>query len=226
MRASTVLFSDLGTGNDVYVDSGFPAAWVMAGSGAPGGSFTGADQFTVAGSGSFSVSEINLAAQHIDADDPFNSTLNTFYASIFTDVSGSPGTEVSGAYWSESTPIEGGSCCSLLSIPGITGVTLNGGQSYFLVLGPLSLTDTSWDSIALNNQGVTGDHQFSRDGGVTCIDNGDSLPIGAFDVLGTPVATPEPRLMPLLLLGIGLAGALAAKRSREESRHTVKLQGG
>ena len=34
------------------------------------------------------------------------------------------------------------SCCSLVSVTGITGVTLNGGQQYFMMLGPLSLSDT------------------------------------------------------------------------------------
>jgi len=204
-NASTVLFSDLGTGTDIFSEH---AGYVVAGgvpiSGIP--SFMAASQFTVAGLGSFSVSEIDVAMVAFGAVD-------TFSASIWTDVGGSPGTEMDGASWSASAlPDPGG----VVSITGITGVALTGGQAYFLVLGPLSATDDSNNDFPFNVLGVTGDAQFSTDGGATWRDHGADSELGAFDILGNAetVSTPEPGQLPLLLFGIGLVSLLAASRRK------------
>jgi hypothetical protein len=55
-----------------------------------------ADLFTVGGTGNQTVSEIDLGVTH-------ESGLNTFSASIWTDVSGIPGSQVAGASWNLST---------------------------------------------------------------------------------------------------------------------------
>jgi len=91
------------------------------------------------------VIQIDLAVSN-DED-----TLDTFYASIWTENAGIPGTEVSGAYWSLSTSAIFGTCCALVSITGITGVNLTGGQEYFMILGPLSLSDSSFNVWDWNN---------------------------------------------------------------------------
>jgi hypothetical protein len=198
-----VLYSDLGPAGNMYNTGGGPG---VAGSGHNGQSQTVANMFTVSGSGGFSVSEIDLAVAHAGG-------LATFYASIWTDVTGSPGAQIGSDYWSLSTSASTGTCCSLVSITGITGVTLTGGSSYFMVLGPLSASDNSWNLWNFNNQGATGGSQYSHNGGVTWGDFGTTFGSSAFDVLGDP-SVPEPGS--LLLLGTGLIGILGIYRRKSK----------
>jgi hypothetical protein len=194
-----VLFTDLGPAGNVYNGN---AGWVEAG-GYGAGPYAWAVGFTVSGAGNFAVSQIDLAVLNIDQ-------ANTFYTSIWTAGTGAPRAQIPGAYWSLSTPYSAGSCCGLVSVTGITGVSLTGGKSYFLVLGP---TDPYDDNIfAWNSQGVTGLQILSSDGGSTWPVfgwPGVNQTIGAFDILG---ATPEPDSF--LALGIGVASIMAARRLR------------
>lgn len=200
------LFTDLGPPASAYGSGG----WTLGGSIAPGiggSSYTAANQFTVAGSGSFSVTQIDLAVGNV------GDTLDTFYASIWTDDAGLPGAEVTGAYWSLFTTAPSTSCCSLVSETGITGVNLIGGQQYFMILGPLSLSDASWNVWLQNTQSVTGLDLYSNDGGSTWSSNGSDAMLGAFDIIGGATSsTPEP--CTLLLFGTGLIGLLGARRRR------------
>jgi hypothetical protein len=200
-----VLFSDLGLAGAEY--NYLASGWFFGGSGGvvPYSSIA-ADFFTVAGTGNFAVSQIDLAVVNYPGE------LNTFFASIWSVNGFIPGTQVPGAYWTLSTPNSSPVCCSLTPVTGITGVTLTGGQSYFLLLGPLSTTDASNNYIVGNNQGVTGIHDFSIDGGATWLIDGSNMTIGAFDVLGTGSPTPEPESF--LALGVGVLGIWAARRAR------------
>jgi len=210
--ASPVLFSDLGTGTTAY--NGNTGWMVSGGPDLPAeDQISVADEFTVAGAGSISVGQIDLAIANI-------SGLDTFAASIWTDVNGSPGSEVSGAYWSESTPFQVWGCCGLVSVTGITGVTLTGGQSYFMVLTPLSTSGDSMNVSYWNNQGAIGDVQYSSDDGASWSDLGTDSTLSAFDVLDGPAtaSTPEPGLMPLLLLGIILAVPFELRRRGSQQK--------
>ena len=120
----SILFSDLGPTGNVYIS--YTSSAAFGGSAATafqpnGRSITVGDLFTVSGGGP--VSQIDLAVFNLE-------TPNTFYASIWTDNAGIPGIQVPGAYWSLTTTSFTGACCSLVSITGITGVNLNGGQQY------------------------------------------------------------------------------------------------
>jgi hypothetical protein len=95
----------------------------------------------------------------------------------------------------------------LVSLTDITGVNLTGGDQYFMILGPLSVSDTSFNGWNDNNQGATGLDLYSRNGGSTWVSNG-TVTIGAFDVLS---GTPEPTSFSLMLLET-LAIAIAARK--------------
>jgi hypothetical protein len=202
--AGTVLFSDLGTGFDVYATG--PGFNVAGSEGGTASSATEANLFTVSGSGSEAVSQIDLGASSF-----YLGALGTFYAAIWTDSGGVPGSQVAGAYWSQTTYTVFGNCCNLVSIAGISGVTLTGGQQYFMILGPVSLSDSSMVAWNENSQGVTGLAIYSTDGGGTWTNGGvEPIPIGAFDVIGTP----EPGTMLLLSSGLLALGFLRKRLHR------------
>lgn len=196
------LFNDLGPGNSYNCCTG----WTVSGTGGTGTSFTAANLFTVSGSGNLSVSQIDLAVGYVTG-------ANSFYASIWTDNGGLPGTQVGGALWtnlSSSEPF--GSCCGVVTISGISGVTLAGGQSYFMILGPMSVNATTWEAWNWNDQGVNGLDLYSTDGGASWNSNGTQT-LGAFDVLGgSAPSVPEPAS--LFLLGSGLLGAVGTLRRK------------
>jgi hypothetical protein len=166
------LFSDLGPSLLTYQCC---YGLEVSGSGAEGGSFTAANQFTVGASGS--VSQIDLAVG-------YGSGVNSFYASIWTDNAGLPGTEL--ARWDNlSSSTSFGGCCGLVTISGISGLSLIAGQQYFLVLGPENMESTTQENWNLNILGVTGLDLYSTDGGNTWNSNGGGATLGAFDILGT-----------------------------------------
>jgi hypothetical protein len=191
-----VLFSDLGTSGTIYnTSNNFAVVGTAYGAGA-----TWANLFTVAGSGNLAVSQIDLALLYGNG--------GSFVASIWSDSSGVPGAQVGGASWSGTTTVS--SCCALVSFQNISGVTLVGGQSYFLVVAAgIPLTTDYW---VWNNQGATGTVASTTYGGSSWSANTATL--SAFDVLGGSSAVPEPgTLLTLLVASAGLALSKRISRS-------------
>ena len=203
LRATT-LFTDLSSSNPPYNSS---IGHAVSGSATANGGFTEAMEFTVAGSGSKSVGQLDFAVT-------FSNFAATFNAAIFTVGAGKPGVQVANASWTN-LPDTAEFCCSLVTVTGITGVTLTGGTSYYMVLSTSSTTASmSWDDED-NSIGVSGDRQYSNNGGVSWTDTGVINPLSAFDVL-SGLATPEPAAM--LSMGCAL-GLLATLRMRRAARN-------
>jgi hypothetical protein len=194
--ASTILFSDLGTGDDLY-SLITPLSVFGSTNCACGFSSTWADPFSVSGTGNEAVTQIDLAV---------GQQSGPAYASIWTDASGVPGAQVGNAFWSFSGANTAPECCDLVSITGISGVTLTGADSYFLVVGPLSNdTGLAWYRTASFFDET---EYLSNDGGSTwqAFLNFQT----AFDIQGT--SAPEPSSS--ILLGAAITVLAAAHRSQ------------
>jgi hypothetical protein len=205
--AADILYSNLAPTGDAYEAyvSGLDNAYLFTGG---GGGFTGvAASFTAAGSGSEAVNQIDLGITNFEG-------LGTLFVSILKDESSAPGDRVAGALWEATTSAASTTCCDLVSITGISGVTLTGGDQYFLFVEPASLAEVSYNFWNFNNQGAGGDVQYYGslgNGDYGWTDDGPRLS-GAFDILSTPTPTPEPGSLPLV--GGGLLAILGIARMR------------
>ncbi|MGH9432123.1 MAG: PEP-CTERM sorting domain-containing protein [Terriglobia bacterium] len=198
-----VFYSDLGSPVNYQCCTG----WTVSGTGTVGTSFTAANLFTAAISGN--VTQIDLGVGWVVGPDPF-------VASIWTDVGNLPGSQIGPSFGGLLANAEFGlSTNSLVTVP-VSGVSLTAGQSYFMILAPTSVNDSSWNAWNWNAQGVNGLDLYSTDGGMSWNSNGTGNPLGAFDVLGGGTQTPEPGT--LVLLGTGLLGLGGIVRRRLTAR--------
>ncbi len=196
------LFSDLASG---YI-SGLNVYPISGSASLIGQNISEAALFPVAGTGTEAVTQIDLAVYGVGA----------FSASIYTDAAGVPGAQVQNAFWNLN-PAATGSCCSAVSTPlasvtGISGVSLTGGTSYFLVLTPGSTTTS--DFFAVNAAGFAGQQLDSVNGGAWVASHNNE---GAFAVLGSPIQATTPEPSSVVLLGTGLLATvfITGKRSRQ-----------
>ena len=137
-----------------------------------GQSYTQASEFTAGVTGS--VSQIDVGVTYVTGT-------NEFYVALFTDSNGLPGTQL--ARWDQLTSNTNfGTCNGLVTITGITGVSLTAGQSYFLVIGPEDFLSDTWEVWNYNSTGRIGLQLYSNDDGQSWNSSGQTA-IGAFDIL-------------------------------------------
>jgi PEP-CTERM motif len=208
---ASVLYSDFGTpaslySPSIYLDINGSTSVIGEISGDTSNSV--ADLFTVQGTGSIAVEEVDVAVSQVSGP-------GTFVASIWTDVGGVPTAEK--ASWSLTTSNIAGTCCAIESVTGISGLSLTGGTQYFMVLAPVNNTDTSWNGWNENNQGVHGTSLESSNGGSwTSL---GTTPFGAFDVLSDPPSVvPEPGTW-LLVAGVAFV-VMFRRYLRRETANT------
>lgn len=188
-------FSDLGTSASYDQSLGFAVAGAHAYNGL--NSLTQAGLFTSAITGS--VTQIDLGVTY---EGP---TAYSFDASIWTEnASNQPGTELGS--WTDliATGVFGTSSNSLVTISNISGVGLTAGDSYFLMLAPASPNGASFNvwNFAEGDDGLT---LYSFDGGATWSSEGTGEPLGAVEILGTPVTAAPESGSTVLFLGVDLA---------------------
>jgi hypothetical protein len=174
-RDPNTLFSNLGSPLDLYNRA---YGWTVSGANSQVGmSFTAADQFQPANSGT--VSQIDVAVTYV-------SGVNSFNIALYTDNGGLPGAPL--AQWNNlSSSTNFGGCCGMVTITGIAGVSLTAGTDYWLVVEPASLGSTTWERWNLNTVRLSGGVLYSNDGGNSW--NGSSQEIlAAFDILGNPIS--------------------------------------
>jgi len=203
MADQTTFFNDFGPGNSYIPTIGGTIAGSASGLGE---SYTRANEFTSEATGS--VSQIDWAVGYL-------SGTNSFFAALYTANGNAPGTLIQ--QWNGLSSNQNfGYCCGVVTVSGISGLTLSAGQSYFMVLGPTDLDSTTYEAWNINDQNVNGLDLYANTGcqngsgdGCRWINTGVRN-ISAFDIVGASV--PEPSS--LVLLGSGLAGALATVRKK------------
>jgi hypothetical protein len=203
---ATTIYSNFGTTSPTFNETtGYGVHGALVGGPGKFGA-----EFTVPGAGAASVTGADVALEHI----LINGSNGVVDASFWTVSAGIPGAQI-GGFFAVTAPA--GFPPSVVSISNITGITLAGGQSYFLVLTPSDdFSSVDWFA---NNQGAIGG-VADIGGGWQSIGATAATPV--FDVTGTVAPVPEPASW--AVLGAGLAGLAGLKLARSANRSRFPFQ--
>jgi hypothetical protein len=195
-KADTAIYNNFNPlTNPTFDDSTYPW-WIEYGNGD-----TAAMPFTVGANGNYNLTQIILALGWNDGQDNFTVALNADssgpYGSLLEtwNVTTAPLWSGSGDSYTPDTLISSG------------GVVLDAGQTYWIsITADGSDTTGVWNL----NQADTSGTVWSGNQYGTSIHTGTT---GAFEVLGDPVAAPEPGSMTLLGLGLGVLGIFRRRKT-------------
>lgn len=197
---AATIYSNLGAGNSYDSATG----WTVSGTTAPVGFQTLAQGF--AALGDFDIEQIDIGFGLV-------SGTNSARVSLWTDSSGVTGSQL-GSWDVSGIPTFGSTSTGLVTISGITGISVTSGMNYFLKIEAL-VSDT-WAGWNWNNTGATG--LLLADQGSGWTSNPDQI-LGAFDILGDGSVTdvPEPEALGPFLIAL-LAAASTFARARKRRR--------
>jgi hypothetical protein len=201
------IFSDLGSGSNVYDPTSAAGVW---GSGIGGGPLTPASQFTAGGTGSMNVTQIDVAVAQRFNDVNFP---GTFQVKIWTSSSNLPGAVLyTSPNLTPSAVYDTSAQHPLETISGITGLSLTAGQTYFM---SVNVVDRTGDAAWYRNLSQPSPNQTT---GLVLDFNGTAWgPSGtpylpAFDILGSAPVTGVPEPCTMLLLGLSLMGVAGIRK--------------
>ena len=184
----------------IYSNLGSPATYT-AGGWTVGFGYSPASGFT--SPGNYAVTAIDVGVRY------FAGPNDGIVVSLWTDMAGATGSELGS--WQINGPLPIGSSLDtsiftdFASVSGITGVVLESGESYFLKVAAInSSTVYAWN---LNNLNIRGPLYDPPD-----FPGGTIANQAAFDVLGDPIAVPEPTSLTVFAAAFAALGVIRRRR--------------